>query len=169
MPEREEARIRGPPNRTDGEASLEDRLREKPTLDMDLMQFLVIAGFTYEWEPLYARENRHLLEEIKQKYKARRQKLPHRIKTLETTSARRLKGLYNYGPYVGTSPIRTLRELETFLDNGQGRVRVPNYGVVTFCYLNTVLRYYGIEELNIYVPQGQKNTVITLMPYRPSP
>lgn len=169
MPEREEERIRGPPTETAKKLSLEERLSEKPNLDMDLMQFLVIAGFTYDWEPLYARKNRHLLEEVKQRYKARRRKLPHRTKTLETTSARRLKGLYDYGGGIGFSPVKTLRELKTFLDNERGRVRVPNYGVVTFAYLNTALRHYGIGELNIYVPQREKNSVVTLIPYCPNP
>ena len=168
-PEHEEERNRGPPVEVVSEVSLEERLREKPTLDMDLMQFLVIAGFTYDWEPLYAEKHRELFRAVKERYDDRRKQLPHRIKVVETTSSRRLQCLYESGDGGRYSRTRIIRDLKNLIDEDHGRIRMPNFGVVTFAYLNSALRHFGVEAIKIYVPQRQVMAVSSLTPYSSHP
>ena len=168
-PEREEERTRGPPNERASEVSLDERLREKPTLDMDLMQFLVIARFTCDWEPLYTNQGRQLLPDLKANYEARRARLPHRIKTLETTSVQRLRHYFEQGGRYGRPLTRTLRDLRDLVGRDGGRIIKPNVGTTTFTYLNSAFRYYGIPEIEFAVPPRKVPVVQAIPQYRRNP
>lgn len=160
----------GLPSERESELPIGERLNENPSLDMDLMQFLVIAGFTYDWEPLHTtEEGRKLLPGVIEKYENRRTALPHRIKNLETMSAQRLKHYYDHSEEYGYRPLKILRNLRDLVDHDGGRIRTVNLGPATFIYLNSALRHYGVPETNLVLSKQQRIDVQALPSYQRGP
>ena len=168
-PDKKDVRNRGPPSKRASELSIEERLSEKPTLDMDLMQFLVIAGFTYDWEPLYTDQGRQLLPEVIQKYKARRSTLPLKIKNLETMSTRRLRLHYDRSEKFGSPPIKTIHDMKYYVGQSGGRIRTVNLGPITFAYLNSALHYFDVPEIDFLVPKRLALAVQSVPRYTNAP
>lgn len=150
------------PNTVANKLPLEARLYEEPSLDMDLIQFLVIVGFTYKWKPLYEDGNGDLLEKVWNKYEARRQKLLRQVKVLETRTSFLLNVEHKF------RDMTTLMDLKNYLEKRTGKTGVRFVGALSMAYLNSALRYHGVEEIDYRSPQSQRR-LQNLIPYNISP
>lgn len=124
-------------------ADLEARLNAKPSLDTDVMEFLAIAGISYEWKPLYQQGAEVIRANFEAKREVRRALLSRASKMRETLMASGLSGGYFY-----RRKFRTLRELKETIET-VGPSFEFNFGLKSIAYLNRVLADYEIEPFKV--------------------
>ena len=131
---------RDPPEEEDSQEGLEARLSRRPTVNTNLMEFLVIAGLAPSWDALYARpEHERLAAHIADRYRGRRRRLTLKAKGLETKVRRRLEELYVKGN------VRTVGDVVGGLRGGEVSGSLLFEPAVA---LNDILRYYGFSPID---------------------
>ena len=124
-------------------ADLEARLNANPTLDTDVMEFLAIAGISYEWKPLYQQGAKEVRTILEAKRETRRASLSRASKMRETLMANGLISGYSY-----RRKFCTLRELKEAIES-EGPSFEFNFGLKSIAYLNRVLAEYNIETFKV--------------------
>ena len=128
------------------ELDLEARLNVTPTLDTDIMDFLVIAGLRKyaHYTTAYNDTSQDVRERIGrttiEKYESRRATLSRSEMISETRFVNRLTNLYHEGN-------KSLRDLKTHIETYG--LQIPGMGCASLAYFNSVLEEYGLEHIKL--------------------
>lgn len=130
----------------DEEPTLENILKIKPSLDIDVMDFLLIAGWDYWGSPFYNKISNKLKTEICRYSRERRE----RISSSEKHRESRFRNSILEGGY--RTKFKTIGELKYFIEDEGIRIRNMHYK--TLVHFNNTLKEYGIEPIKV----GGKHT-----------
>lgn len=123
--------------------SLDEILSQKITLDTDIWDFLLIAGFDYWMNPTYQKASDETKNHIRARFKEIRSKHSRKEKGLES---RFYKGIISEGGY-DENRYATLRELKNMI--GSRGLIFSQVGYKSFAHFNKTLQEFGIEPFKV--------------------
>lgn len=120
---------------------LETRLRQKVSLDTDVMNFFLIAGWNYLLSPIYSNGNNKLKESIQERYQKRRVSMETKMKKREGRFGNSIAN------YYFAKKIKTLRDLKKIIET-EG-LKYKDMGCLGLAEFNKSLNEYGIEPFKL--------------------
>lgn len=126
------------------EFRLEEIIDQKVSLDTDVMDFLLVAGWDYWKSPIYEKADNDTRQSIKRYLRRRRKTILKSEKNRERRFSHCCTSEIGYG-----KQFRTLGELKTIIES-KG-LRIPNVGYNVLSHFNKTLSGYGIEPFKIGV------------------
>lgn len=120
---------------------LESILNQKVSIDTDIADFLLIAGWESFGGPIYQRLSDELRQELKEYVNGRRERLLSSEKHKES----RFRNSIVEGGYG--KKFKTLGELKGIIEN-EG-IKIRNLHYKTLAYFNDALREYGVKPIKV--------------------
>ena len=150
-------RNKDPPKNIKAEFCLEEIIKEKPSLDTDIMDFMAIAGWDYWRSPIYEKGDEKLRQKLKESVRTRRKNLSMGEKHMESRFG---NWLISMGYFVGK--LKTLRDLKRIIED-KGIIRPtmnPGIHYKTLAHFNGTLKEYEIESIKVGGKYGYRPGVL---------
>ena len=121
--------------------NLEEILNQKMSLDTDIMDFVLIAGWDYSWRyPMYKKADKDIKDRLKKYVKQRKE----RTAAEQNMEGRLRNSIFKMGQY--NNSVRTLGDLKRIIET-EGLQRFRGMHYKTLAHLNSTLVEYGIEPI----------------------
>lgn len=125
---------------------IEEILKQKVSLDTDVMDFFLIAGWDYWESPIYEDVDKETKRLLRKYVNDLRQKLAKRQKGVETRFQRCCLYHIGGGGYCNNE-FKTLSELKAIIETDGLRWR--NVGYKSLTYFNETLKKHGINAFRV--------------------
>ena len=148
------AKNKSPPIK-EKEFNLEDIINQKVSLDTDIMDFLLISGWSCFWgSPLYDNASEKVKNKLSRYIKQRRENIPHNEKYLESRFACNF-AFRGYHQEL----FKNLKDVKNFIEDKGLCFR--HIGYKSFAHFNETLKKYEVEPFKV----GGRATVNILQRY----
>lgn len=130
----------------EGKATIDDVLNFEVSLETDIMDFLLIAGWDYWYSPIYDKADKNLKEQLREHVKGKKAELSRRTKIQESRFYKACMFFIPYGGY-SDNKLKTLGDLKNIVETQGFGFR--HIGYKSLSHFNDALKQYGIDPIRV--------------------